>query len=308
MNINGLIGYTYLIKKNIKLILIADMHSVEYECSNVYISDWLKTKLKSNWKLLLEEVPRTPENQFKLKELFPSAIHTSKLKKLYLEDSINIIGIDIRGDLLNFSLELIDEIKPNETLQEYLSLLDDFFNLKHKSFLTNLQNFYKKEILTNLQNFYKKEILTNLQNFYKKEILTNQSYKKDIFTENIIALHFETIYKNYEDFLLKYKHLYKTNIRSVHLDNPSFIDELNVICSNIMEWYTIIKIFEEWHLGTKHFIIHCGLFHSSNIKQLLLNLYEFTQIDDQGLTDLKRIELMNHTGCLVIPKHITKLI
>ena len=272
ININGLIGYTYMTKGTIKLILIADMHSLEYECSNLYISDWLKMKLKKKWKLLLEEVPRTPDNISKLKELFPSSIHTNKLKNIYLEDSINIIGIDIRGELVKFSLELINEIKPNETLKEYL-FLDDFFNLQHKTFLKELKKCYNKLILT----------------------------------ENVIREHFEMIYFSYQKFLSSYKDLYEENITTVHQNNPSFIEELNMICSHIMEWYTIMKIFEEWSLGYKKIIIHCGLFHSSNIKKLLLNIYKFTLIDEQGLNDFDQIEFKKHTGCLVIPSHINNL-
>jgi hypothetical protein len=273
MNINGLIGYTYMTKGDIKLILIADMHSIEYECSNVYISEWLKTKLEKKWRLLLEEVPRTPENISKLKELFPSAIHTKKLKNIYLEDSINIIGIDIRGELVKFSLELINEIKPNETLKEYLSLLNDFFTLQHNTFLKELKKCYNKVILN----------------------------------EIIIREHFEMIYSSYHKFLSSYKDFLEENISIVHQKNPSFIEELNMICSNIMEWYTIMKIFEEWSVGHKKFIIHCGLFHSSNIKDILLNLYSFDMIDEQGLNDFEQIEFKKHTGCLVIPNKITKL-
>jgi hypothetical protein len=270
MNINGLIGYTYMTKLDIKIILFADMHSIETECSNIYISDWIKKKIDSNWKFLLEEVPRTPET--KLKELFPLAIHTNKLKELYLKDPIKIIGIDIRGELVNYALELIDEIKPNETLREYLSLLDIFFNLKHKTFIQNLKYYYKKENLT----------------------------------ENNIAIHFNFIYSSYEKFILKYKSLYDENISNIVHSNPSFIEELDIICSNIMEWYTIMKIFEEINLGYKKFIIHCGLYHSSNIKKFLLEYYNFTQIDDQGVTEYKHIDLKKHTGCLNIPKEISQ--
>ena len=145
INISGSIGYTVLTNNKDKDILIlADNHSQLPYCKNgKFVSDWMKSK--NNSKILLEEVPRIGNN---LKELWPDAPHTQKLKNLFLENSIEIDGVDVRPFLIPFSWELVEEVNDIK-LKEYLDLLDKFFMLEHPYFIKKLNKVYTKEYLDN---------------------------------------------------------------------------------------------------------------------------------------------------------------
>ena len=145
ININGSIGYTLLTTGINNILILADMHSELPYCENngIFVSDWMKSK--KNSKILLEEVPRLGST---LKELWPTSIHTQKLKNLYLSNSISINGIDVRPFLIPYSWELINETKVEDmSLKKYFSLIDDFFKIKHHYFIKDLENVYTKEYL-----------------------------------------------------------------------------------------------------------------------------------------------------------------
>ena len=143
--LNGSIGYTFLVNQNIQVLILADMHSELPYCKKdgVFISDWFKKKQKS--KILLEEVPRS---QSQLKELWPSSIHTQKLKEVYLNNSNIIQGLDVRPELIPFSLELaFDKDVKSVNLKKYLIFIDLFFTLKLKFIQDNLNYIYTTNFL-----------------------------------------------------------------------------------------------------------------------------------------------------------------
>jgi len=146
--LNGSIGYTLLIKNNIKILILADMHSNLPYCKKdgIFISDWFKNKYNS--RILLEEVPRVGPI---LKELWPSSPHTQKLKEEYIKNSHIIQGVDIRPLLIPFSWELAsnenDTQAPIINLKEYLELINLFFTLKLDFIKNDLKHIYSKEFL-----------------------------------------------------------------------------------------------------------------------------------------------------------------
>ena len=263
--LNGSIGYTLLIKNNIKILILADMHSNLPYCKKdgIFISDWFKNKYNS--KILLEEVPRVGPI---LKELWPSSPHTQKLKEEYIKNSHIIQGVDIRPLLIPFSWELAsdenDTLTPSVNLKEYLELINLFFSLKLDFIKNDLKHIYSKEFLK------KKKIGKNF--LILKRIITFLIKKN----------------KNYLD----------KDIKDLIKDNNNLLEQINNILSDIMEWYIIAKIYQGINENKTSFIIHAGLAHTTNIINLLKNYYNYKVINDFGTTNIES------NGCLHLPMNI----
>jgi hypothetical protein len=268
--INGIIGYIYLINKqnNIHILLFSDNHSSEKYCENnsIFISDFLETK-KS--KILLEEVPRMNNE---LIELWDTK-HNQKLKNLYLKNNNNIDGVDIRPLLVPFSLKILE--KPN--------LIID------KKYLNSIQIMTVSEYLKLLTSFFDLKhnyFIENLGEYYKNDILLNE-----------LNIKFTNIYKQYLN----------TNIiiSEVINKNKNFIDNIDDILSSIMEWYIIAKIFfYNNNQKINKFIIHTGLYHSTNVNKILIEKYGFNKIHSNGLVDININSIENN--CILLPNIVAK--
>jgi hypothetical protein len=270
INLNGSIGYTFLIKNNIKILILADYHSTLPYCKTdgIFISEWLKNK--SNSRILLEEVPRVG---YDLEELWPSSPHTQKLKEVYIKNSHIIHGVDIRPFLIPFSWEFAsDEESPNINLKEYFELLNLFFTLK--------LDFIKKD----LTYIYSKEFLK------KKKI-----GKHFLILKKIVVL----LIKKNKIYLDKY-------IKDLVNNNKLLFNQINFILSDIMEWYIIAKIYEGIDEKKTSFIIHAGLLHTTNIIYLLKTYYNYKIVNDFGTTsNINNLNIKNN-GCLHLPIDIEK--
>jgi hypothetical protein len=264
----GALGYTILKKNQIKIMIISDMHNVNEKCGDTYISDWLKKQ--QNIKLLLEEIPISEKIDSKFKELFPSAPHTKKLRELYENNFDKIVGLDIRGELIPFSWELLDEINPNEqlTLEEYLSELNIFFKLSHPFFIKKINKIYKQSII--------------------------------IDKRSNIGTHFKMCKNKFNKFNKDYKDFLQTNIRNIFDKNKELLQEINQILCDCMELYICMELYNQGLKGTRRFIIHAGLSHTSNLKKLLTDIYKFKILDNGGLTNFDDIESVSHNGCNTI--------
>jgi hypothetical protein len=265
--LNGSIGYTLLIKNNIKILILADMHSNLPYCKKdgIFISDWFKNKYNS--RILLEEVPRVGPI---LKELWPSSPHTQKLKEEYIKNSHIIQGVDIRPLLIPFSWELAcNEETPTLNLKEYLELINLFFTLKLDFIKNDLKHIYSNEFLK------------------KKKI----------------GKHF-LILKRIITFLIKKnKNYLDKDIKDVIKDNNNLLEQINNILSDIMEWYIIAKIYQGINENKTSFIIHAGLVHTTNIINLLKKYYNYKVINDFGTTNMHNLNIENN-GCLHLPSNI----
>jgi len=292
--LNGSIGYTLLIKNNIKILILADMHSNLPYCKKdgIFISDWFKNKYNST--ILLEEVPRVGPL---LKELWPSSPHTQKLKEEYIKNSHIIQGVDIRPLLIPFSWELTyDKNIPSVNLKEYLELINLFFTLKLDFIKNDLKHIYSEE-------------------FLKKKKL---------------GKHFLILKRIIIRLIKKNKSYLDKDIKDVIKDNKKLLEQINNILSDIMEWYIIAKIYQginenyqginenknyqginenyqcinENYQGINEnkttFIIHAGLAHTTNIINLLKNHYNYKVINDFGITNIHNLNIES-TGCLHLP-------
>ena len=278
--LNGSIGYVYL--KNLRceneILLLSDNHSSENYCNNQFenkfISEWLETK-KS--KILLEEVPRIQGSN--LLELWSSK-HIQKLKELYLKNNEHDIeGIDIRSLIVPFSLEIFklnDKNDKNDediyinniskmTIEEYFKLLNLFFKNEHKYFIEKLDKTY-----------------------------TNMIENKKLYE------HFQILKGNFNKLYL----MYDKNTQIINIIKIlNSINEIDFLIDSIMEWYIIAKI--EYHSKNNiyKFIIHAGLNHTTNINNILKNLYEYYDVKSDGETNINNI-IDDENNCLKLPKEI----
>jgi hypothetical protein len=261
--------YTLLVKDNIKVLILADMHSELPYCEKdgVFISDWFKNKFKS--KILLEEVPRVGP---KLKELWPSSPHTQKLKEEYIKNSHIIQGVDIRPFLIPFSWELaFDKEAPSLNLKQYLNLINLFFNLKLDYIKNDLKNVYTKQFLKT----------------------------------NKLGEHYLNLKKKVKLFVKKNKIYLDKNIKDLLKNNENLLEQINDLISDIMEWYSIAKIFQGINENKTSFILHAGLAHTTNIIKLLKMYYGYRIVDEFGTTDMSNLDKENN-GCLHLPTDIEK--
>lgn len=175
ISIFGSIGFSMMqnTKHKKKIIIFADMHDQLNKCqNNKSIAEWFKEKFNSS-RILLEEVPRMEDSS--IQELWSESEHTQKLKELYLNNNKTIIAVDVRHTMIPFSLELINKINDNAKkmlLSTYLKEIDNFFSMKHKYMINNLNN-----------------------------------YKIDSIKNTDIGSHFLKIKKHYLNFLNKYSNI-----------------------------------------------------------------------------------------------------
>jgi hypothetical protein len=273
--ISGTIGYIYLknLKNNNQILLLSDNHSSKNYCKNnsKFISDWLETK---HSKVLLEEVPELNNEMFELW----STKHVQKLKTLYLNNNrnIKIDGIDIRPLLAQFSIEVFKlqlQIEKSyfETIKkiklvEYLQLVDNFFNFKHKYFIDNLEDVYTK-------------------------------------LNGELSIHFLKLKNNFIKLKEEFNSEMNENIYNITQKNNILLEKLSYLFSCIMEWYTIAKIYYNNKNGIYKFIIHAGLDHTTNLNELLFKEYGYEKVNSFGEIDITKIKNDNN-NCLQIPKSV----
>lgn len=278
ININGSIGYTYLTNNNIKILVLADMHSKLPYCkdNSIFVSEWMNKKSKS--KILLEEVPRIGA---KLKELWPDAPHTQKLKYLYLNSKV-IDGIDVRPFIIPFSWEILLEANIEEnkkkdlnkiTLYHYMDLISHFFKLKHKYFIQTLGNIYTKDFLKSSE----------------------------------LGKHFIKIKREAKKLMDDNKYLLNKNIEYIIKLNNNLMDKINELISFIMEWFTIAKIYQGIQNNNSNFIIHAGLAHTSNILLILEKVYGYKINDLNGVNYYENYNDNSSNGCLKLPTRINDM-
>uniref|UniRef100_A0A6C0D967 Uncharacterized protein n=1 Tax=viral metagenome TaxID=1070528 RepID=A0A6C0D967_9ZZZZ len=279
INLYGSIGYTYLESINNQnprnILLLSDMHSQLSYCSDsIKISDWFMNKLDSN-NILLEEVPR---EDVKLKELFSEAEHTQDLKNMYLNNSDIIHALDIRPFLIPFSWELIElslrggglenSQEQDINLLKYLNLIEDFYNFKHD------------------------KVSKYLGEIYNQDYIKNNKY---------LGSHMQVIYNGYLEYKKNNSRFLNQEILELYNNNKHVLEEINNLLDNIMEYFTIAKIYKLKD-NKKNILIHAGLAHTEKILFWLVKLYEYKIISNKGVNNLQELDNVKITnGCLKLP-------
>jgi hypothetical protein len=273
MLLSGSVGYTLLEKINKKVLILADIHDGVSYCQkdSVMIDTWLSSKTDNN-DVLLEEVLR--EN-FKLGDLWPSSIHTGRLKQLN-QNNKKIIPIDIRPFLIPFSWELLFNDNQNQIgkmkLNNYLIGLDHIFNLRGSILM-------KQYIAPQVKQ------------------LRETSDEKTI---RILLTHF----KEMKDIYLEYretnkKYLDKTIIE-IFTTDKQILEKINEMTSMLMEWYILLLILN----SKKTSIMHLGLAHSNRVLDFLTETHDFKILKSSGVNKIS--EAINDSdktpkSCLLIP-------
>jgi hypothetical protein len=258
--INGSIGYIYLKNVDNQILLLSDNHSSTNYCTIVNSQFISDWLLTKNSKVLLEEVPRIEGS--KLLELWTSK-HIQKLKDLYLNQKINdkqIEGIDIRPLLIPFNLDIFK--------------IEQIKNININNYLKLLDSFFK------LKHPY---FIENIGNVYI-----------DINNEKLMK-HFLKLKDSYDNL----KEQYDNNVLVINIDEE-FKNKLDELLSSIMEWYTIAKIFYNNKFCINKFIIHAGLFHTTNLNNILISSYGYEKINSDGEIDINKIK-DDDNNCLKIP-------
>lgn len=267
-NIYGTVGYTYMGNGYNKLLVLVDVHSQLSYCENkIDMSDWLKNNMNFT-NVLLEEVPR---DGVELNELWSESDHTQKLKNLFLQNSNLIHAIDIRPYLIPFSWELCDLKNDNITFKDYLNKINIFFKLEDEYFKKNLSLVYDEKYL--MKNIH-------------------------------LGKHFLDLHILFDKYKEKHMNHMEKNICDLVKEDRSIFEEFNSILDSIMEWFAIAKMFQ-LKFNKKNVIIHTGLYHSDNIRNKLIELYNYKIIDIDGINTIKDIENnKNYSGCISLPLHI----
>ncbi len=270
-NIYGSVGYTLLRNKYNTILIFADVHSKLPYCENkIDISDWFKDNMNFT-NVLLEEVPR---DGVELNELWTESEHTQKLKNLFLQNSNLIHAIDIRPYLIPFSWEMCELKNDNNiiTLNNYLQKINGFLELEDDYFKKKLSLVYNEKYLIKNVHLGK--------HFLELHILFN-SYKE------------------------KYAKYMEKNVCDIFKENKIILEDFNNILDSTMEWFAIAKMFQ-LKFNKKNVIMHTGLYHSNNIRNKLMELYEYKIIDNNGINTIKDIENnKNYSGCISLSPSVT---
>ena len=268
--IYGTIGYVYLKKTHRKIIVLADQHDTLPSCENkINIAEWFKSKFKTS-KILLEEVPREDN---KLIELWQGSPHTQELKKLYLDNTDIMPGMDIRPFMIPFSWEVLDQIDVHNpdydiTMLEYLEEIDNFFSLQNSFIMKNLSN-----------------------------------YNVNFLKGTLLGKHFILIKNRYGEFLesIDNQNLFDKKIKYLNSNHTDRLSTINNLLDDIMEWYICAQI--ELY-NDKSIIIHAGLAHTDKIIDLLKNHYSFIIIEQEGINTLENARYEPRNGCIELKSEI----
>jgi hypothetical protein len=143
---------------------------------------------------------------------------------------------------------------------------------------------FNLEYIEEKENINIIDYLESLNNFFE--------LKHEYFIENIGNVYTDINNEQLKDHFLELNHDYdnlkkqydKKNI------NEEFKNKLNELLSSIMEWYTIAKIFYNNKLGINKFIIHAGLFHTTNLNKILISSYGYELEKSYGIIDINEIK------------------
>jgi hypothetical protein len=274
MYLSGSVGYTLLKHKHMDkfILLLADIHDGVSYClqDSMMIDKFLS--INDNNDILLEEAVR---ETFDLKDLWPGAEHTQRLKKLNRTNK-KIKPVDIRPLLIKFSWELLESANDNDkhnnmTLEEYLSLIDDIFNFKNNKLM---RKYFIPEI--------------------KK--LDNVNIK----IKELILQHYDEMRKLYFDFIKENKLYLNKPIIELYKNKKNELEEINNITSMIMEWYILLLILN----SNTNCILHLGLAHSNRILDFLLDVYSFNVIKKSGINMIEEINSNEPAACLMVPDEV----
>lgn len=265
--ISGTTGYTILERNGKKIIIFSDIHDGVKYCQDTSqdIDDYFKEHMHHN-NVLIEEAVH--DENISLMDLWPNASHTQKLKKLVLENKNTITPIDIRPILIPFSWELMES------------------NEKYGQFIYKYYVRYILEFLLRKGDKY---------NQFVKPIIDCL----DETDKNNIEEHFHILIEYFKDNLMKYK---DERMIDIYNNDIEFLSKINHFISMLMEWYTILLIFN----SNKNIMLHTGLAHSQKIIEMLEKVYLFRVVELIGINKFNDLPTNTPTACIYLPQNTIK--
>ncbi len=210
------------------------------------------------------------------------------------KSSINIaVWLSNKLDTLEILLEEVDNSN-NLILQ---SLWNSSIHTKQlkELFIKNSKIIHGIDIRPTLIPFSWELLENNIIDITLKnylQIIDSFFINNNIKLSNIkILYHFNLIKKEYIKFklkLIKYNY-YDKQLYYIYKNNINILNSVNTLLDNIMEWFTIDKLYR----SKKNVIIHIGLFHSERILYLLLNFYKYKLISMKGINHINQTHTKN---------------
>lgn len=139
------------------------------------------------------------------------------------------------------------------------------------------------------------------------------NYKINLTNQKIIN-HFNLIKKEYKKFKFKLiiNNYYNKQLYYIYNNNINIFYSINTILDNIMEWFIIYKLYKS---KKNNVIIHTGLYHSEKILHLLVNLYKYKLLSQDGINTISQAENKenksnkeNDFECISIPTIIDNIL
>ena len=113
--------------------------------------------------------------------------------------------------------------------------------------------------------------------------------------------HFQKIKKSYLFYLKLCDKFLDSKLIDIINKNKNLLHLLDNLLSSIMEWYCIVLMLST----NKISIIHIGLFHSRELVNNLINIYNFKINEENGLTKNPKDTLHS---CVLLSKKMLKQI
>jgi hypothetical protein len=302
VKIAGVIGLTVLLNKktNNKVFLFYDDHENINYCpsSQHFISDLLHTLISTTdqargggackYMLILEEP--FIDNHENVRVLWDDSKHlclfrdfySKIIKKCSKENVCDGFPVDMRIDLINFSLYLSDYSDVVITLSEGFSKIAFLFDLgTEKAGEGSVITFLKNVFSNYTHTFHYRQLKKKVEAFYNKFIRNNGNVRICDFVDSNGIL----------DMIFVCGYPFTTN------KILNFFDELDKILSAIMEFYMIIliNIFKN-----KQKIVYAGYYHCKNVKHILTSYYDYELIYNTGITDNVETSENVHS-CISVP-------
>jgi hypothetical protein len=270
----GAIGYSILgnstIFPNVEIMLISDQHDEpSTSCKSedgkiipsILISDYLRKLILNGYVLLLEEIPYSGE----LVGLWEDSIHVASTRKLYL-------------DSLTCKL-LKNKIIPFDIRLEIIKNLD--------------KKFSDEQILSNY--------IYNINQFciLKYEYIKCTIYSKNIDKSILGKCYHDILYKFYY-FIKNYKKYLYNKIKDIP-NKHELYDTIEILISDIMEFYCIATIYDLIINNKNKIVINCGLYHIEKLEKLLCKYYKFNVLRMYGTMSMNDIHKIKDI-CIEFPE------
>ena len=127
-------------------------------------------------------------------------------------------------------------------------------------------------------------------------------YNITILKKTPLGNYFLLIKKDYHNYIKKYKKFLFTTVDKLINTHIKIFEDFNNILNSILEWYTIALII---YSDKQNIIIHTGLAHSEKILYYLEKMFDFHNINSQGINKIKELN-NNITSCFRLPSDVNQ--